>query len=214
MTMRSTGDNFAVLRIQNTCEFVITMSSVYVPKQHSIRRKKRPRRFLRVKESKTEPTSVMPRPVRTASGKKLAPSSSTSVTTPSSLVKVTATPSSKAGLSGCEMCDYRLITLSDLASTLREVGKCNTCNCPLSLHKDLGCRRGLVSRVTIVCSNPAYDNEEHISNPYNGDAKTLKCPFCVGDAPNWEVWAGDLLSDGHASSCVSTKLLCTQPAAT
>ena len=63
------------------------MSSVYVLKQRSVRPKKRPRRCVGVKESKTKLT-VKPRPVKTASGKKLAPSPTTSITIPSSVTEV------------------------------------------------------------------------------------------------------------------------------
>ena len=65
---------------------------------------------------------------------------------------------------------YCLIKLSDVK---REVGKCSACSCPLSLREDLGCRRGLVSRVLIMCSNPAYDKKQYISHSNNEDAKSL-----------------------------------------
>ena len=178
--------------------------------------KKHPRRLLRVKESKTKPTPVKPRPEKIASGKKLALSLSTSITTPSSVAEVLATSSSKAeGLSGCELHGYHLIKLSDLASVLREVEKCSTCSCPLSLHKNLGCWRGLVSRVVIMCNNPACLQQERVHvQPLQRISKISQYPFCAGDAPGWprEIWAGDLLlSDGHASSCIIPKLLHTHP---
>ena len=117
-----------------------------------------------------------PRPVKTASGKKLALSPLSSKVTPPTIAK----GSRSDGLSGGEMCGYRLTKLSDLARALGEVGKCAACSCPFTVCEDWSCRRGLVSRVAITCSNPACDKKAYVSDPYSEDAKSVNARSVLG----------------------------------
>ena len=138
------------------------------------------------KETAVAP-SVTPVRVQTASSKKLALSPSSLLATPGTSSDSRDALSVATPLTDCdpvtakaEMSGYHLVRCQTLASAIREVGKCRTCESPLTVGEELGCRRGLVSRLSLQCSNPDCSVMAHLTDPYSDEVKALNCSSVVG----------------------------------
>ena len=150
---------------------------VYVPKQLSVRRKRRSK-FCRMAESVATSFLTVPPSVKTASGKKLALSS------PSALETTPSTSSGESALVTCgepdtmaEMTGYRLVSCEVLTKAISDVGKCTACDSTLTVREDLASRRGLVLRMTICCT--VCDQKVHVSEPYSDKAKSLNTKYVL-----------------------------------
>ena len=162
-------------------------------KPGSVYRKKRPKVFYKKKNSSSAPSvqTTRPTPVITASRKKLALSSphllqvappdpstpSTSsgvgVSTVSSSTAGPSNPSSSESAAGKEMHGYRLISCKLLDAGLQKIGRCCSCSSPLQLTESFSKRKGLVSNISIVCSNPECNESVSVSDPSSDEATNL-----------------------------------------
>ena len=75
---------------------------------------------------------------------------------------------------------YRFFNTETLAETLRHVGKCATCGSTLTLREDTSMRRGLVSRMSIQCENPARNMISYLNNPYSEEARVVNTLSVLG----------------------------------
>ena len=141
----------------------------------------------RSSNDQAEAVRKKPVAVETASGKKLAISSTyTSSSEPSGRLRSASNPCTSTGEPG-ESYDYvgrlkgyRLVGCDKLSQAVSEVGVCSVCCSPLMLGEDLVTRRGMVSKLVIGCTNTACNKEAEISNPYSSDAKTLNARSVMG----------------------------------
>ena len=119
-----------------------------------------------MKKETTETPSVTPVCVQTVSKKKLMLLPSSLLTTPApgtssdgrdALPPVGTQLSAAATVpADAEMAGYRLIRCDKLASAIHEVGKYRVCDSPLTVGEELGCRHGLISRLSLQCTNPEW----------------------------------------------------------
>ena len=141
----------------------------------------------RSSNDQAEAVRKKPVAVETASGKKLAISSTyTSSSEPSGRLRSASNPCTSTGEPG-ESYDYvgrlkgyRLVGCDKLSQAVSEVGVCSVCGSPLMLGEDLVTRRGMVSKLVIGCTNSACNKEAEISNPYSSNAKTLNARSVMG----------------------------------
>ena len=107
----------------------------------------------------------------TAKSKKLAISRSSSA---ASSEKDSSSDSDSEPLeSGKEMKGYRVVDCETLGRVVSEACVCSVCTSPLVVVEDLGQRRGLVSNMSICCSNTECGKESKISDPYDSETKSL-----------------------------------------
>ena len=78
-----------------------------------------------------------------------------------------------------ELEGYRLVECQALFAALSHMAKCSLCESSLVLAEDLSCRRGLVSRVSIQCSNTPCGAKVHVCDPYS-NAKHLNSRSVLG----------------------------------
>lgn len=50
---------------------------------------------------------------------------------------------------------------------------CSECGSTLNVKEDLVTRRGLVSKISLCCTNPECNKETPLTNPYDSEAKSL-----------------------------------------
>ena len=163
-------------------------------KQKNIYRKKRARIFQKKKDP--APATEYPTPVLTASKKKLALSSlhllhvtphdhsahSTSAGTaePSTAGFYTPPSSLSECAAGREKHGYRLISCERLDAGLQKIGRCCSCNSPLKLEESFSKRKGLVSKISIVCSNFDCHELVLVSDPSSVEATALNKQSVLG----------------------------------
>ena len=125
----------------------------YQGKFRSQRRRKRPKQFMGWRKGQESPT-VSP---ISASAKKLAiaASSPRAIEICGCVCTPTTSGSSASEEAGRELEGYRLVDCQALSSALSQVAKCSLCASSLVLAEDMSCCRGLVSRLSIRCSNTA-----------------------------------------------------------
>ena len=99
-----------------------------------------------------------------ASAKKLAlaASSPRTIETSDDVCTPTTSSNSASEEAGRELEGYRLMDCQALYSALSQVAKCSLCTSSLVLVEDMSCRLGLVSRLSIQCSNTACGSAVHI----------------------------------------------------
>lgn len=68
-------------------------------------------------------------------------------------------------LAGKENIGYRLLKLQKIESVLNEMCLCQTCNSPVKLVETFGNRKGLVSRISMECSNAVCKKSVLLSDP-------------------------------------------------
>ena len=78
-----------------------------------------------------------------------------------------------------ELKGYRLVNCQVLSIALSHLAKCCKCASSLELTEDLSCRRGLVSRLSIQCSNTACGAKAQVCDPYS-NAKHLNGRLVLG----------------------------------
>ena len=118
--------------------------------------------------------------VASASGKKLvllAASPGSMLDTPPTSGQFLDLSSAQSVGFGGEMKGYRFINTETQDQTLRKARKCVTCSSTLTLNEDTSVRRGLVSRLTVQCENPACYMMSYLSNPYSEEARVLNTLF-------------------------------------
>ena len=79
-----------------------------------------------------------------------------------------------------EMKGYRLVSCEKLSGAVGETAVCSLCASPLTVKENLVVRRGLVSKLMIVCTNTACRKEAVVSDPYASDAKSLNTRSVLG----------------------------------
>ena len=117
-----------------------------------------------------------PVPIETASSKKLA----MSLPCPSSGRLLRDRTASQPSTSNAgepeedprELKGYRLISCEGFSQAVSEIGLCSACHSPLTLKEDLTSRRGLVSKLTICCTNTACNKEAAVSDPFSRKTET------------------------------------------
>lgn len=147
-------------------------------------RRKRPKQFMGWKEGQELPTASQEVPTAsptTASAKKLAIAASSPQA--HDLHEIVHVPSTfEAGGSReteIELKGYRLVNCQVLSTALSHLAKCCKFASSLKLTEDLSCRRGLVSRLSIQCSNIACGAKAHVCDPYS-NAKHLNGRSVLG----------------------------------
>ena len=156
------------------------------PKFRSLRRRNRSKVFVKrtILTADALPETPVRLPTRTASGKKLALSPPLPKTTPSVGERrlPASTPLSPRDTvpTEAEMEGYRLVRCEALADAVSEVGKCRECESPLTVREELGCRRGLVSRLSIQCSSLTCSTAAYLTDPYSEEAKALNTSSVLG----------------------------------
>ena len=133
-------------------------------------RKKRPKTFMIRKTTVPSPLTSTPEALASASGTKLASSLQTTPTSCNS--PMLDSPGESLPFEG-KLKGYRLLNAETLAGALQKVGKCGSCDFPLVLKESISVRRGLVSRLSIECENPACHMLSYISDPYNKDTGAM-----------------------------------------
>ena len=118
------------------------------------------------------PLEDKPVPVETASSKKLAISSLFQAK-PSSALPGSISGEPNDDHSVTEMKGYRLIRCEELSQAVIEIGVCSACGSSLTFQEDMVTRRGIVSKMSICCTNSECSKTTMISNPYDSDAKHL-----------------------------------------
>ena len=125
-----------------------------------------------------------PAPLETAISKKLAISrsfSSTSQPSPghtshSPFVGTTAgeheSSDDEQGICG-EMKGYRLVDCGRFSQAVGEIGVCSVCASPLTAREDLTGQRGLLSKLSICCTNTDCGKKAKVSDPYSQEAKSV-----------------------------------------
>ena len=73
-----------------------------------------------------------------------------------------------------ELKGYRLTDCQALSNALSVVAKCSLCALSLLLAEDVSCSRGLVSKLSIKCSNDACGAIFHVCDPYSPKSKHVK----------------------------------------
>ena len=164
-------------------------------KPTSVYRKKRAKVFNKKKDTTAvQPATVTtrPSPVTTASRKKLALSSphlATSGLSTSADSEVLCVPSTAAGpsdiplgecVAGREMHGYRFMSCKQLDAGLQKIGRCCSCSSPLQLTESFSKRKGLVSKISIVCSNPECLESVTVSDPSTVEATNLNVRSVLG----------------------------------
>ena len=156
-----------------------------------------------MKKEPAETPPVTPVCVQTVSSKKLALSPSSILTTPApgtssdgrDALPPVVTPLSAAATvpADAEMAGYRLVRCDKLASAVHEVGKCRICDSRLTVGEELGCLRGLVSRLSLQCTNPKCSVVAYLTDSYREEAKALNTSSVLG-----------MLMIGHGRVCLET----------
>ena len=62
--------------------------------------------------------------------------------------------------------DNRILDCQTLCWAVGEIGVCSVCHSALTVKEDLVTRRGLVTKLTICCTNTACSREARLSDPY------------------------------------------------
>lgn len=68
---------------------------------------------------------------------------------------------------------YRLVDCERFSRAVSEIGVCSVCASPLTVREDLSTRRGLVSKLSICCTNTECGKEAKVSDPYSAEAKSV-----------------------------------------
>ena len=79
-----------------------------------------------------------------------------------------------------EMIGYRLVSCERLSGAVSEIAVCSLCASPLTVEENLLVRRGLVSKLTICCTNTACKKEAVVSDPYASDTRSLNARSVLG----------------------------------
>lgn len=159
-----------------------------------LRRKKRPRLFLGTPvvvgalarspphspgvEVPVTPPVETPQPIKTASSNKLDISRGWSSQPSTSGEHFECEPSESESESDYEpvesMKGYRPLDCEILGQVVSDACVCSVCNSPLVVKEVLAQRRGLVSTLTICCTNAEYSGKEsNLSDPYSSKSKSL-----------------------------------------
>ena len=122
--------------------------------------------------------SVPAKPVETASKTKLEipmAASSLEVSTPMVLRSVTQPNPSTSEFCGyeAELEGNRIVGCKGLVRAVSALAVCNGCRAALTVTESLSTRRGLVSRMSLCCSNPECSREALITDPYSKECTDL-----------------------------------------
>ena len=79
----------------------------------------------------------------------------------------------KGNLAGDEMQGNRVLDISTVASGVESLAVCRFCNCDLKMCESFENRRGMVSRISLKCTNLNCTHEKLLSNPRSQKATSL-----------------------------------------
>ena len=79
----------------------------------------------------------------------------------------------KGNLAGVELQGNRVLDISTVASAVDNFAKCGFCNSALEVRESFENRRGIVSRISLKCTNTNCNHEKLFSDPRSQKAKTL-----------------------------------------
>lgn len=119
----------------------------------------------------------IPVSVETATSKKFALSSQVSPAEEPSSSRVlrsashSGTSASSKPNDGGNLEGYRFVRCETLSQAIGQIGICTTCRAPLTLKEDMVTRRGLISKLSISCTQ--CDSEAVVSDPYAVETKSL-----------------------------------------
>ncbi len=68
---------------------------------------------------------------------------------------------------------YRLVDCGRFSQAVGEIGVCSVCASPLTVREDLTGRRGLLSKLSICCTNTDCGKKAKVSDPYSQEAKSV-----------------------------------------
>ena len=83
-------------------------------------------------------------------------------------------------VAGREMHGYRFMSCKQLDAGLQKIGRCCSCSSPLQLTESFSKRKGLVSKISIVCSNPECLESVTVSDPSTVEATNLNVRSVLG----------------------------------
>ena len=79
----------------------------------------------------------------------------------------------KGNLAGEELQGNRVLDISTVASAVDNFAKCGFCNSALEVRESFENRRGMVSRISLNCTNTNCNHEKLFSDPRSQKAKIL-----------------------------------------
>ena len=79
----------------------------------------------------------------------------------------------KGNLAGVELQGNRVLDISTVASAVENFAKCGFCNSALEVRESFENRRGMVSRISLKCTNTNCNHKKLLSDPRSQKAKIL-----------------------------------------